>query len=332
MQNSRSTLTSLTDSQPSFDTMNSCVLVVGGSGFIGHNLCQWLSSTKVRVVSLDCRVPRRQIPGVTFVQADATNVTELEKVFATCAPTTVFHLAANSDIAAGASDASFDFRDTLNSTVALRQVVEHFPVEQFVFASSSAVFGISESRLDETNAQRRLPISWYGHAKLASEYVLESLSILQPNMKMLFVRFPNVVGPMATHGVVYDFIQKLSRDPLNLHILGDGNQSKPYIHVGELIRALVFLVGWVKPGVSVFNVGPEDAISVREIANAVCRKMDLSPTLHFGPSPQGWLGDVPKYLFNTEKIRRIGFSVELSSLKAVDLAISQLVAELNQDK
>lgn len=312
--------------------MTSSVLVVGGSGFIGHNLCQWLSSEKVSVVNLDCRVPRRPIPDVTFVQADATNVAELEKAFGNCAPTTVFHLAANSDIAAGASDASLDFRDTLNSTVALRQVVEHFPVEQFVFASSSAVFGLSESRLEETSAQCRIPISWYGQAKLAGEYVLESLSHRQPNMKMLFVRFPNVVGPLATHGVVYDFIQKLYRDPLNLQILGDGNQTKPYIHVGELIRALVFLVGRVQPGLSVFNVGPEDAISVREIAKAVCRKMDLNPTLQFGDSPQGWLGDVPKYLFNTEKIRRIGFSVELSSLEAVELSISQLVGELNRDK
>jgi len=269
---------------------------------------------------------------VIFVEADATSVADLERAFANSAPTTVFHLAANSDIAAGASDASFDFRDTLNSTVALRQVVEHFPVEQFVFASSSAVFGISESRLDETKAQRRLPISWYGHAKLASEYVLESLSNLQPNMKMLFVRFPNVVGPMATHGVVHDFIQKLCRDPLNLHILGDGNQSKPYIHVGELIRALVFLMGWVQPGVSVFNVGPEDAISVREIADVVCRKMNLNPTLHFGDSPQGWLGDIPTYLFNTEKMRRIGFSIELSSLEAVELSISQLLGELNRNR
>jgi len=331
MQNSHSKLTSFTDI-PSFGTMTSCVLVVGGSGFIGHNLCQWLSSAKVKVVNLDCRVPRRPIPGVIFVQADATSVADLERAFANSAPTTVFHLAANSDIAAGASDASFDFRDTLNSTVALRQVVEHFPVEQFVFASSSAVFGICESRLDETKAQRRLPISWYGHAKLASEYVLESLSNLQPNMKMLFVRFPNVVGPMATHGVVHDFIQKLCRDPLNLHILGDGNQSKPYIHVGELIRALVFLMGWVQPGVSVFNVGPEDAISVREIADLVCRKMILNPTLHFGDSPQGWLGDVPNYLFNTEKIRRIGFSIELSSLEAVELSISQLLGELNRNR
>jgi UDP-glucose 4-epimerase len=312
--------------------MTSCVLVVGGSGFIGHNLCQWLSNEGVRVVNLDCRVPRRFIPGVTFIEADATNVAELEQVFANFAPETVFHLAANSDIAAGASDASLDFRDTLNSTVALRQVVDHFPVEQLVFASSSAVFGISESRLAETSEQCKTPISWYGHAKLASEYVLESLSHHQSKIRILFVRFPNVVGSMATHGVVYDFIQKLYRDPLNLQILGDGNQTKPYIHVGELIQALVFLVGRVQPGVSVFNVGPEDAISVREIADAVCRKMDLNPTLHFGDSPQGWLGDVPKYLFDAEKIRRIGFSVQLSSLEAVELAITQLVGELNPDE
>lgn len=331
MQNSHSSLTNHAGVQ-SLGDATSCVLVLGGSGFIGHNLCQWLSSERVRVVNLDCRVPRRQIPGVTFIEADATNVTELERAFVNFAPTTVFHLAANSDIATGASDASFDFRDTLNSTVALRQVVEHFPVGQLVFASSSAVFGISESRLDETSAKCKIPISWYGHAKLASEYVLESLSHRQPNLKMLFVRFPNVVGPMATHGVVYDFIQKLHQDPLNLQILGDGNQLKPYIHVGELIRALVFLMGRVQPEVSVFNVGPEDAISVREIAHAVCRKMNLNPTLHFGASPQGWLGDVPKYLFNTEKIRRIGFSVELSSLEAVELSISQLVGELKRDR
>lgn len=309
--------------------VKSRALVVGGSGFIGHHLCQWLNDGRFEVVNLDRQEPRKSVPGVAFVAADAANAASLQSVFAEFSPEIVFHLAANSDIASGANSAVPDFRDTLNTTVALRQIIERFPVKQAIFASSSAIFGVSESRLAESNEQYKTPVSWYGHAKLAGEYVLESLLRSHPSMKLLIFRFPNVVGPMATHGVIYDFIHRLSRDPSNLRILGDGHQTKPYIHVSELIRALTYLPSQVSSGYCEFNVGPDDAIEVRQIADAVCRILNLKPKLHFGNTPEGWLGDVPRYLFDTRKSKDLGFRTELSSLAAVELAISQIVDELN---
>ncbi len=308
--------------------MSSSVLVIGGSGFIGSNLCRWLSREGNVVTNLDRLIPRVIIPGVEFIQGDASIVGELNSLFSKLKPEVVYHLAANSDIASGVADASLDFGDTLGTTTALRQAVERSSIRQLIFASSSAVFGDSRSVFAEVTHDFREPISWYGRAKLTSEFVLESLSRSRPDISVLIARFPNVVGPHATHGVLYDFIHKLKSNPNLLRILGDGNQLKPYIHVEELIRALEFLRRKITDGVSVFNIGPDDRISVREIAELVSRHIGLNPTFLFGDTPYGWIGDVPSYQFDAAKLRDAGFQVTMSSRTAINLAISQLAIEI----
>lgn len=257
---------------------------------------------------------------------DAQDASLLVEVLTEHQPDVIYHLAANSDIAAGVDDAALDFGDTLMTTCSLRAALQRRPVQQVVFASSSAIFGVSDAPLEEEPAQVPSPVSWYGKAKLASEYVLESLSLLQPNCEILFVRFPNVVGPLATHGVVFDFVRKLCADPSLLEVLGDGHQTKPYLHVTELIEGIEFFRKRLSPGVTRVNIGPPDLIDVRGIVAEVCDVLGVEPQVTYQDSPVGWTGDVPRYEFDSSAMQEAGFTIETSSREAVRRAAQALAS------
>ena len=303
-------------------------LLIGGSGFVGRNLARRLAARGRDVVVLD-RVPdsTRTFDG-ECVLGDAQDVDLLIELLERVRPETVYHLAANSDIQAGVTNAALDFGDTLMTTVSLRSALSAQPVERLVFASSSAIFGVSMRPLAETTAEPPAPVSWYGKAKLTSEFVLESLAASQPDLPILIVRFPNVVGPLATHGVVYDFVRRLRVDPTRLEVLGDGNQTKPYVHVDELIDGISFFLKDLPPGIRRVNIGPMDATDVKTIVREVTGTMGLNPEVTYQDSPCGWPGDVPRYSFDTSKMRREGFAIDTTSQEAVRRAAADLVAEM----
>lgn len=302
-------------------------LIIGGSGFVGRNLARRLESQGREVVVLDRNRDATGSFAGRFIEGDAQDAEFLRGVLAQIQPADLYHLAANSDISAGVADASLDFGDTLMTTLAVRAAVAKFPVTRLVFASSSAIFGISDTPLGEESDQLPAPVSWYGKAKLASEYVLESLAAQQPTLPILAVRFPNVVGPLATHGVVFDFVRKLRRDPTRLDVLGDGNQTKPYVHVAELIDGIQFFMQRLSPGVTRVNIGPVDIVDVKGIVTEVCAALDVDPEVTYQDSPFGWPGDVPRYEFDTSKMRREGFAIDTTSRAAVRRAAEDLNSE-----
>ncbi len=302
-------------------------LIIGGSGFVGRNLARHLQQQGREVVVLD------RIPDSTgsfdgrFIAGDAQDAAFLCGVLDDVRPDDVYHLAANSDISAGVADASLDFGDTLMTTLAVRAAVARVPVTRLVFASSSAIFGISDVPIAEETSALPAPVSWYGKAKLASEYVLESLAAQQPALPILAVRFPNVVGPLATHGVVFDFVRRLRRDPSRLDVLGDGNQTKPYVHVAELIDGIQYFMARLEPRVTRVNIGPSDLVDVKGIVAEVCAAVGATPVVTYQDSPFGWPGDVPRYEFDTSKMQREGFEIRATSREAVRRAADDLAVE-----
>lgn len=302
-------------------------LIIGGSGFVGRNLARRLQEQGRDVVVLDRVEDSTGSFDGRFIHGDAQDAEFLRSVLVEVRPNDLFHLAANSDISAGVADASLDFGDTLMTTLAVRAAVAEVPVERLVFASSSAIFGISDRPFGEEIDQLPAPVSWYGKAKLASEYVLESLSAQLPDLPILAVRFPNVVGPLATHGVVFDFVRRLKNDPTRLDVLGDGNQTKPYVHVSELIDGIQFFMDRLQPGVTRVNIGPADLVNVKGIVAEVCGALDVDPEVTYQDSPFGWPGDVPRYEFDTSKMRREGFAIDTSSRAAVRRAAEDLASE-----
>ncbi len=151
-------------------------------------------------------------------------------------------MAANSDIAAGSTDIRLDLELNQLTTVAVLEAMATHGVNRLFFASTSAIFGETDAILHEDFSPLR-PISFYGASKLAAEAYI-SVFAHTLGGRAVVLRFPNVVGERATHGVIYDFLRKLEADPNRLEVLGDGRQSKPYLYVRDLIDAI--LVAWDK--------------------------------------------------------------------------------------
>jgi UDP-glucose 4-epimerase len=169
-----------------------------------------------------------------------------------------------------------------------------------------------------------LPISNYGATKLASEALLSAAAELFIERLWIF-RFPNVVGPRSTHGAILDFITRLTSHASSLTVLGDGLQTKPYLHVSELIAAMRFIVTHATDRRNVFNIGPTGAgTSVAFIAErAVARALPGTPIAYTG-GDRGWVGDVPRFRYSTERLTRLGWQAALSSDEAVVRAIDEI--------
>lgn len=306
-------------------------IVIGGAGFIGSHLCDALLATGGHVACVDNFfigtrgniAHLRNQPSFSFFEADASDLGSLAQIFEKEEPDYVFHLAANSDIQASANNPVVEMKNTYTTTFNVLECMRRYNVKRLFFSSTSAVYGEKIGNVDE-NTSPLMPISYYGGAKLGSEAMISAYSYMN-DLRTLIFRFPNVIGPRLTHGVIFDFIAKLKKDPSHLDILGDGAQTKPYLHVFDLIQAIVLLMD-APQGVTTYNLGVESATSVTRIAEIVTEKMHLSGIpFHYSGGIGGWKGDVPVFQYDLQKVHGTGWKSSLTSDEAVLLTVEQVL-------
>ena len=300
-------------------------LVVGGAGFIGSHLCDALLEEGTHVVCIDnfslgTRKNIRHLEGNSkfkVYETDASELSGLCRVFAAERPDYVFHLAANSDIQASGSRPEVEYRNTYTTTFQILSCMREYGVKKLFFASTSAVYGDKRDVLLEEETAGLSPISYYGAAKLGSEALISAFSYMN-DMEALVFRFPNVIGPRLTHGVVFDFLNNLRKDQEHMEILGDGRHTKPYIYVADLVGAIMRFKDTAQTGVTLYNVGAEGETGVTRIADIVCEEMGLDHVSYsYTGGEGGWKGDVPRFRYCTDKIHAAGWSAKLTSDEAV---------------
>lgn len=304
-------------------------LVAGGAGFIGSHLCDALLEEGHSVVCVDdlSRGRRENIQKLEenrlfhFYCFDISKMDMLKRIFEQEKPEYIFHLAANSDIQASAKSPEIEYRSTYSTTFNLLQCMKIYGVKKIFFASTSAVYGDRMGVELKEDMSGLSPVSYYGAAKLGSEALISAYSYME-NLQALVFRFPNVVGPGLTHGVIYDFIRKLRNNPTQLEILGDGTQTKPYIYVEDLIQAILFMKETEKSGVLLYNLGVDGCTSVTQIADILCEEMELKNVKYFYTGGKvGWKGDVPKFQYCLDKIHSTGWRARYTSNEAVRMTV-----------
>ena len=227
----------------------------------------------------------------------------------------VFHFAANSDIARSHANPDTDFRNTLQTTYAVLEGMRQSGTRAIVFASTSAIYGEGAGRLREDHGPL-MPISHYGAAKLASEGFISSYGE-NYGIRSWMPRFPNVVGDRATHGAVYDFVRKLTKDSRRLEVLGNGEQVKPYLHVSDLLDAIFLAQSTMDDQVNFFNVAGSTRCTVKRMAEIVVEESGFDADIVFTGGDRGWIGDVPSVEYDTAKIASLGWAPRLDSESAI---------------
>lgn len=319
---------------------NPLSIIAGGAGFIGANLCERLLEEGRSVVvidnllrgSLDYLRAAAATSRMHFIEADLAQRASAEAAFAQAATLgtidEVWHLAANSDIPAGVADADVDLKDTFLTTVEILRCMKANNIGKLYFASSSAIYGDLGDQALHEDIGPLLPISNYGAMKLASEALISAAAESHLERACLF-RFPNVVGVPATHGVILDFVRKIKNTGNSLEVLGNGTQRKAYLHVSDLVAAMLLVRSCTNiPKTLPINVGPVDeGVYVRWIAEQVVKRVAPAATINFGQGNRGWVGDVPKFHYTTDKIQALGWKPLLGSDAAVLRAIDEIARQ-----
>lgn len=308
------------------------IVVTGGAGFIGSNLVDRLMRKGHHVTvldnlsggCLDFLAHHRRSAQFEFIRTDVRNTEKLKKILHPRIDL-IFHLAANADIARGVDDPTLDFQHSIVATFSLLQAMKHHRISQIVYTSGSGVYGDRGANYSSESFGPLEPVSMYGASKLGAEGLISAFAHLF-QMRAWIVRPANIIGPRATHGVVFDFVQRLKKDPTRLRILGDGKQTKSYLHVEDVIDALLLVQRKAKAPVNFFNLSSNSFITVNEIANEVVRRMKLKDVKFERTGGKiGWKGDVAVVRLHNTRLSDLGWRPNYTSRRAVRATIEALL-------
>jgi UDP-glucose 4-epimerase len=312
-------------------------MIVGGAGFIGsHFVESLLATSELELLTVydnfssgtDGHVRPHTADGrLRVVCADVGDLEALTGAME--GHDTVLHLASNPDIARAMAEPAVDFDQGTLLTHHVVEAARRTGARRLLYASGSGVYGdLGETEAHEDRGPL-VPISTYGASKLAGEAMICAYCHLFDLQACAF-RFGNVVGPRQTHGVGYDFVRRLLRTPDRLEIMGDGTQSKSYIHVRDVVDAVFLAAARSRGRFNVYNVATGDYITVREIADLALECVGLSPDqteFAFSGGDRGWKGDVPVVRLDTSRIRALGWTHTLSSREALRVSMLAVLEE-----
>ncbi|MFN0029658.1 MAG: NAD-dependent epimerase/dehydratase family protein [Acidimicrobiales bacterium] len=304
------------------------VVIVGGAGFIGgHFADRLLASPEIGGVTLYDNFSsgrewhyahHKADPRLSVVRGEVADLERLTD--ALTGHDTVIHLASNPDIAKAMTDPTVDFHEGSALTHSVVEAARRAEVLRILYASGSGVYGdLHEHAAKEDHGPLR-PVSTYGASKLAGEALICSYAHMFGLQGAVF-RFGNVVGPRQTHGVGFDFVRRLLADPTQLAILGDGRQSKSYIHVFDVVDAVLTVARLAgNEPFDAYNVATGDYITVTEIADLAVEVVGLNPDhvqFSYSGGYRGWKGDVPIVRLDTTRINATGWRCARTSREAI---------------
>jgi UDP-glucose 4-epimerase len=295
-------------------------LVTGGAGFIGSHIVDKLVQSGNQVKVLD-NLSSGILSNLTdsdgkfeFIKKDLKNLDGSEEFMGGIK--TVFHMAANPEVRMGFQNPEVSFNENILSTFRLLESIRKYDIQSIVFASSSTVYGECEIIPTPEDFAPLLPISPYGASKLACEALISSYCH-NYGIDGTMCRFANIVGSRSNHGVIYDFVKKLQKNNSTLEVLGDGKQTKSYVHVNDCINGFFFSALNKKNNVEIFNMGNFDDTNVLKIAEIVLETLGLKNV------------GIKTTNLDILKLKNLGWSPKMSSDEAVKLSTTEIIHDLN---
>lgn len=307
--------------------------ITGGAGFIGSNLADRLLKLGHEVVVYDNFSTGQQKfiehnlknQNYQLIEADILDAAYLTKSMRDC--DFVFHFQANADVRGGIKNTRIDLEQNTIGTHNVLEAMKINDIKNLAFASSATIYGETDQIPTPENISP-LQTSLYGASKYAAEAMIQAYCEYF-EMKSWIFRFVSFMGPRYSHGVIFDFMKKLKKDPTTLHILGDGNQKKSYLHVADGVSAILTAIEKSQEKTNIFNLGNSEWINVIDLANIVCKTMELNDVKYtFEGGMRGWKGDTPFVHLDIKKIQSLGWKPEHS----IESTITDTVIYLKQNE
>lgn len=305
-------------------------VVTGGAGFIGSHLVDSLVKQGDEVIVIDSLVAGRKGTIAGHLGSGKVKLVQKDLLLdgwqdALRGADRVYHLAADPDVRQSAMTPDPTFRNNIIATYRVLEGMRANNVPEIVFTSTSTVYGNAAVIPTPEDYGPLEPVSVYGASKLACEALISAYCHSFGMMSWQF-RFANIIGARSGHGVITDFVRKLKENEKELEILGDGKQTKSYLEVHECVEAMHFATAHARNTVNTFNIGSEDWIDVKTIADIVTTEMGLKNTRYrFTGGSQGWVGDVPKMQLAIESLKALGWKPQKGSYESVRIAAQAAV-------
>lgn len=316
-----------------FDT----AMITGGAGFIGSYIAEKLveNGTDTKVIDNLVTGKKENLSkcfdqdNFSFLEYDLGNLDGIENHLGDV--DILFHFAADPEVRTGYSKPEDSFEQNIVNTFNLLQKIKQSKIKKIVFASSSSVYG--DAKIIPTNEEYGplSPISHYGASKLACEAMVSSFCH-NYNIEGVILRLANVIGLRGRHGLIWDLVHKLKINQDELELLGDGKQTKSFIHISDAINGIFSSLNNLQDKVEVFNLGSEDSIEIMDVAKIVCKNMGLNEikiNLTGGVDDgRGWKGDIKIAHLDISKLKNLGWRPKLSSLEAADVTSQEIIDEV----
>jgi UDP-glucose 4-epimerase len=310
--------------------------VTGGAGFIGSHFCDTALAQEHDVIAFDDLSTGREafLEGALknskfeMVRGDIRDLEFLSKSVEVFKPDWIIHFAANADVRLGTERPRRDLDYNTIGTWNVLEAARGAGAGKILFSSTGSVYG--EPTLFPTPEKAPFPeqTSFYGASKLAGEALISAYSHGFGFLGIVF-RFVSILGPRYSHGHVYDFIKQLREHPKTLKVLGNGLQTKSYLHIEDLISGLWTVINAhqsIKSGFKVYNIGHDDAIDVKASISYITGRLKLEPQLEFSGGTRGWVGDSPRIQLDTTHLKSLGWKTQNDLKKSVEDTADYLIS------
>ena len=306
--------------------------VTGGAGFIGSNLVDRLLQTGQSVVVYDnfstgqakFLVEAEKSPNFTLVKADLLDLPTLTNAMQGC--DFVFHLAANADVRFGTQHPRKDLEQNTIATFNVLEAMRANSIRRIGFSSTGSIYGEPKIFPTPENAPFPIQTSLYGASKLACEGLIAAYCEGFDFQGYIF-RFVSILGERYTHGHIFDFYRKLTNDPTQLEVLGNGQQTKSYLYIQDCIDAVLLAIEKSQDKVNIFNLGTNEYCKVVDSIGWISQRLNLQPELVFSGGERGWIGDSPFIFLESSLIRKLGWQPKLTIQQAVVRTLEYLMNE-----
>jgi UDP-glucose 4-epimerase len=236
----------------------------------------------------------------------------------------VYHLAAASDIKRSLKDTEWDFKNNIQGTYAVLEMMRKKDIKKIIFTSTSAIYGEYPPMPTLENTPL-VSSSMYSASKICAEKLIQAYCEIYGFKGWIF-RFGNVVGKNQHRGVIYDFLKKLKKNKNKLEILGDGNQVKSYFHVSDCISAMLDIPKFDNnKKFEVYNIATYDWVDVTTLADIICDVLKINPKYQYTGGDRGWKGDIPKIQLSIQKALKTGWKPKYGCEESIKKAVEELV-------